>query len=401
MAAVTVLDLSEWVAGPYCTKLFADFGARVIKVERPDGDPCRRMGPFRGDAPNMEAGGLFLHLNTNKDGIVVDLDRPEGIEIVRRLAAIADVVVESFPPGFMEYRGVGAAALLEAKPDLVVTSITGFGQSGPYREWEMSELIAFAMGGPMSASGNPQREPVKLVGNVIQMQSGSTAANATLGALYWALENGEGQHVDVATFETQNGSLDRRRYYLLSYEYSGTVGERAAVVGAGRPAAGGRFLARDGVEVTTGRIWPDHIGRMVDVLRDDRLAELWATCGMQMMADEPDYINEVVARWVSQRTAREAMREAQAGGWPVVVVNDPQTLLFDDHLVARGFWVKGMHPAAGSLSYTGAPWQIDEGGWALRHTAPLLGQHTDAVLRDLLGYDATRVARLRHQAVVA
>ena len=400
MAGLTVLDLSEWVAGPYCTKLLADFGARVIKVERLGGDPARRMGPFPGDVPDTEAGGLFLHLNTNKDGIVVDLDSPEGVEIVRELARTADVVVESFSPGVLDDLGLGAASLLEANPDLIVTSITGFGQSGPYADWEMDELIAFAMGGPMNASGNPAREPVKLVGNVIMMQSGSTAATATLGALYWALETGEGQHVDVATFETQNGNLDRRRYYLLSYEYSGTVGERAAVVGAGRPAAGGRFMAQDGAEITTGRIWPDHIGRMVELLDDPRLDQLWADKGMQVMADEPEYINELLGRWAAGRPARAAMREAQARGWPVVVVNDPRSLLGDDHLVGRSFFVEADHPAAGVLTYTGAPWRIDGGGWALRHTAPLLGQHTDAVLSELLGLEAPRLASLHEAGVL-
>src|SRR5690606_38508507 len=128
-----------------------------------------------------------------------------------------------------------------------------------------TEIVAFAMGG-MSASGVIDREPVKLAGNAVLMQSGATACVATLGALFHAVERGVGQHVDVATFETQNGSLDRRRYYLLSYEYSGSVVQRAHVVGAGRPAAGGRFECADGRMVTTGRIWPDHVGRMVQVL---------------------------------------------------------------------------------------------------------------------------------------
>src|SRR6266511_1804140 len=261
LAGVTVIDLSEWVAGPHCSKLLADFGARVVKIEQPGGDPARRMGPFPADDPDPERSGTFLHLNTNKESIVINVMRPEGAALVGELALGADVVIESFRPGTLASVGLAPADLIRRTPSQVVTSITPFGQSGPYRDWEMTEIVAFAMGG-MSASGVAGREPVKLAGNVVLMQSGATACTATLGALFHAQETGVGQHVDVASFETQNGSLDRRRYYLLSYAYSGTVAERAVAVGSGRPAAGGRFDCADGKLVTTGRIWPDHVGRM-------------------------------------------------------------------------------------------------------------------------------------------
>jgi crotonobetainyl-CoA:carnitine CoA-transferase CaiB-like acyl-CoA transferase len=400
LAGVVVVDFSEGIAGPYCTKLLADYGARVVKVEPPSGDPARRMGPYPGDAPDPEASGVFLHCNTNKEGVVIDLARPEGRALARALAVAADVVVESWSPAARAKTGLDAESLLAARPDLVVTSVTGFGCSGPYSTWQSTEIVAFAMGGPMNASGNPDREPVKLVGNVVQLQSGSTAATATLAALYHALESGNGQHVDVATFETQNGSLDRRRYYLLSYEYSGTVGERAAVVGFGRPAAGGRFRAADGLEVTTGRIWPDHVGRMVAVIGDVGLQRLWEEHGADVMEVATDTVNSAIAAWVGRRSARAAMHEAQAGGWPVVTVNDPLRLLADEHLTARNFWRHAEHPVAGRLPYTGPPWRLAGDGWSLRRTAPLLGQDTDRVLTDFLGIDGPRLEALRAGGIV-
>ena len=402
MRDTLVVDLSDWLSGPYCTKLLADYGARVIKVEGLAGDPARRMGPFPDDAAIPEGGGLFLHLNTNKQSVAVDLSKADGIEIVRALAARADVVVESSAPEVLAGMGLAAKDMIAAKPDLVVTSVTGFGQSGPYKDWQISEIVAFAMGGPMNASGIPGREPVKLVGNVVQMQSGATACTATLGALFWARTTGVGQHVDVATFETQNGSLDRRRYNLLSYEYSSTVGERAPVVGAGRPGVGGRFMAADGIELTTGRIWPDHVARMVTVLGDARLAALWGEHGLAIMSDYAPIVDDAIGRWVSQRPSRQAMRQAQAGGWPVVVVNDPLKLLSDDHFVARHFWRFGHHPVAGNLPYTGPPWRLDGDGdgWALRRTAPRLGQDTDAVLADVLDISQERIAELRTSGTV-
>jgi crotonobetainyl-CoA:carnitine CoA-transferase CaiB-like acyl-CoA transferase len=315
LSGLVVVDLTEWIAGPNCTKLLADFGARVIKVERPGGDPARAMGPFPGDVADREQSGMFLHLNTNKESIVIDLSKPEGAELVAALAARADVVAESFRPGTMAGCGLDAAALIEARPGLVVTSVTPFGQTGPYRDWEMTEIVAFAMGG-MSASGTADREPVKLIGNAVLMQSGATACAATLGAVFHAQERGVGQQVDVATFETQNGTLDRRRYYLLSYEYSGTVAERVAVVGAGRPAVGGRFECADGKLITTGRLWPDHVGRMVNVLGDPELTARWAAVGLEVMEEQPERVNRLLAGWAAGRPARVAMREAQQAGWP-------------------------------------------------------------------------------------
>jgi crotonobetainyl-CoA:carnitine CoA-transferase CaiB-like acyl-CoA transferase len=400
LTGLLVVDFTEGVAGPNCAKLLADFGARVVKIERPGGDPARTMGPFPADVADPEKSGMFLHLNTNKESVVIDVSTPEGAGIARTIASRADVVVESSRPGTMATLGLGADDLIAVNPRLVFTSVTPFGQTGPYRDWEMTEIVAFAMGG-MSASGSAAREPVKLAGNVVLMQSGATACVATLGALFYAEESGEGQHVDVATFETQNGTLDRRRYYLLSYEYSGTTGERTAVVGAGRPGAGGRFECADGQMVTTGRIWPDHVGRMVGVLGDPGLARLWDELGLDVMSEHPDLINRLVAGWAAARQSRTAMREAQGAGWPVVVVNDPRLLLSDDHLLARGFWVTADHPAAGPLPYTGAPWTLDGAGWAIRRTAPLLGQDTDAVLAELAGLGEDEIHRLRASGVVA
>lgn len=376
---IRVIDLSQGVAGPFCARLLADYGADVIKVEPPEGDESRRAGPFPGDEPDAERSGLFLHLNTNKRGIVVDSRQPAGVDLVRRLVAGADVVVESARPADVAGTGLAPSALLAGRADLVVTSVTPFGQDGPYRDYRMSEIVAFAMGGPMNSSGTPDREPVKMAGNAIQMQSGATALTATLGALFHAQASGQGQHVDVATYETQNGSLDRRRYYLLSYQYSGYITQRANKVGSGRIAVGGRFPTRDGRMITTGAVWPTHLPRMVSVLGDERLSARFAQEGENLVVQEPELVNTAIAGWAGARDARVAMREAQSAGWPVVVVNDPKSLLSDEHLVARGFWVTGDD----ELVHTGAPWKVDGGGWSLRRPAPRLGEHTDEVLREI------------------
>ena len=160
LADVRVLDFTWYIAGPYCTKLLADYGADVIKVERPGlGDPSRRMGPFPQDVPNPEKSGLFLHLNTNKRGITLNLKTALGRRIAEQLARRADVVVESFSPGVMASLGLGYAALEKLNHAVVMTSVSNFGQTGPYRDFQMSELVLSAMGTSMKTCGQPDREP--------------------------------------------------------------------------------------------------------------------------------------------------------------------------------------------------------------------------------------------------
>jgi crotonobetainyl-CoA:carnitine CoA-transferase CaiB-like acyl-CoA transferase len=398
LSGVRVLDLTEGYAGPYSTRLLADHGAEVIKVEPPSGDVSRQLGPFGSGADPLECSGTFLHLNRNKRGIVLDLDTADGRRIVGELAATADIVVESFRPGTLAALGLDPAELLARHPALVLCSITPFGQDGAYRDYDMTELVAYAMGGPMNATGTVDREPVKLVGNVVQMQAGNVACTAVLGALYGARTTGGGQHVDIAWFETQNGTTDRRRQYHLSYQYNGLVASRARTIGGGA-APGGTFVGSDGRAITTGPVWPDHVGRMLKTIGSARLSELYRD-GRPSAADVIDEVNAELSTWAAGRTARQAMREAQDNGWPVVVVNTPRSLLTDDHLVARGFWVTLEHPVAGPVPVCGPSWRVGDdttGDW---DAAPTLGRHTDDVLSGLLGYASAEIERLHRAGVL-
>jgi CoA:oxalate CoA-transferase len=398
---LVVIDLSEGVAGPYCTKLFAGFGARVVKLELPRGDPARWRGPFRNGHADPEASGLFLHLNAGKNSAVVDYERPEGAGIVRDLLGSADVLVESFRPGKLADLGLEPKAIMEAHPALVLCSVTAFGQTGPRRNEVMTSITTFAMAGPMNSSGSALREPVKQAGNVIEYQAGNTAFAATLGAIFWSLQTGHGQHVDISNLETQAGSTDRVRAYHLAYQYTGTVVQRDRMIGRIHGGVGGRFTAADGTVVTPGmRVWPTHIERMVSVLDDARVTALLNDEGPQAVSSAGELVNGVIADWVGNRTGRQAMREAQAQGWPMVVVNDPLSVLSDQHLEARGFWRKADHPVAGLLPYAGAPWRVDGGGWDQITTAPVLGQDTDPVLGELAGYSSEKIADLRAAGMI-
>ena len=219
---VKVLDLTHYVAGPYCTKLLADYGADVIKVERPGiGDRARRIGPFPKDLPHPEKSGLFLHLNGNKRSVTLNMKSGRGRRLLEALAQWADILVESFRPGVMARLGLSYEALSNINPALVMVSLSNFGQTGPYKNYALDEITGYGMGGMMHANGLPDREPLKLGGRVGLYQAGTVAAGATVTSLYGARAAGMGDHLDISIFETQAGSIDRRANWVLAYQYTG------------------------------------------------------------------------------------------------------------------------------------------------------------------------------------
>ena len=191
LATTRILDLTHYAAGPFCTKLLADYGAEVIKVERPgQGDPGRRLGPFHDDLPAPDSSALFQFLNQNKLGVTLDLKRTAGVRLFERLVPWADIIVESFRPGVMSSFGLGYSRLKELNPDVVLTSISNFGQNGPYKDRKATEIVEYATGGPMLFTGAALREPLKHGGQVGMYFAGQVAAIATLSALYRQMGNG-------------------------------------------------------------------------------------------------------------------------------------------------------------------------------------------------------------------
>ena len=404
LTGLKVLDFTHYVAGPYCTKLLADYGADVIKVEPPAGDGARRVGPFPGDAPHPEQSGLFLHLNTNKRGIVIDLKQSGAGEIVNRLALWADIVVESFRPGVAERLGIGYETLAAINPSLIYTSISNFGQTGPYRDYRGSEIVFYGMGGEMHSTGLADREPLKLGGNVGLYQAGAVAAVATMGATLAGSfapdsDNPPGQHIDVSILETQLGSVDRRQSALLAYQYTGELSHRPASGGSGGypnavyPTADG-YLQINGSRM----YWP----RAVAMLGNppELNAERWrdpASQGDPAMQEE--FESEHFLPWLLARANAEAWQAAQENRVLSGPINTMADIDADPSFNSRGAFTEGDHPAAGPLRYPGRPFIMNQSPWQLRRTAPLLGQHTAEILAGL-GYDDAAIAALVDSGVV-
>ena len=223
LEGVKVLDLTHHIAGPYCTKLLADFGAEVVKVERPGGDPARRMAPFHHDEINLEKSLVFAYLNTNKQSVTLNLKTEKGLQVLKSLVEESDVLVENFAPRVMPSLGLDYETLQKINPRLVLTSISNFGQTGPYRDFLAADIVEYAMGGLMYIFGAYDREPLKHAFNQAQFKAGTDAASATLMAMYHQRLTGDGQRVDVSIQEAVATGL---RDVVNNFTYSGAVRRR-------------------------------------------------------------------------------------------------------------------------------------------------------------------------------
>ena len=395
LSDIRVLDFTHYIPGPYATKLLADYGADVLKVEQPGiGDGARRIGPFPGDVPHPEKSGTFLHLNTNKRSITLNLKSSGAQEIVRQLVKDVDVVVESFRPGQMAAFGMDYKTLRSVNPQIVMSSISNFGQTGPYRDFKTSDLIIYGMGGEMYSTGLEDREPLKLGENTVLYQAGAIAATATMGALF---ADGS-QHVDISLMETQIGSIDRRMSMLLAYQYNGEISKRSATATAGG-YPNGVFICLDGyVQIAGGRNYFDRVVAMMGA-PDELLEERWYEPESQYDPELEDEFNAYFIPWCLERTKLEIWHSAQKAGVLSAPINAASDLVGDAEFHRRGAFAEIDHPVAGTLLYPGRPFIMNESPWCVRRSAPLLGEHTDEVLTDL-GYGKEDIEQLREQGVI-
>jgi len=386
---VRILDLTQHIAGPYATKLFADFGVDVIKIERPGGDIARRLGPFKGGAKHPERSGTFFYLNCNKRSVVLDLTRPEGRDALAALAKTADLVVESFAPGKLDALGVGYDFFKALKPEAPVISISNFGQTGPYRDYALNDLTLYAFAGEMYSMGETDREPVKMAGTAALFESGSAIAVGAIGALFASKRHGIGQHVDISLAETHFGGVDRRHATGIAFQFSGRKTIRLASHGGGMPQ--GIYPCADGyVDFTNAGLRPDRVAEMLnhaDWLNDPRYSD-----PMQRM--NPVVIEEWNGNfigWCIERTKREIWEEARRAKVMCGPMFTMEDLFIDEAFRNRGFWSKTDHAELGEVTIPGRPLRMERGGWELRRAAPLLGQHTKEVLSEV-GLSADTIA---------
>ena len=392
LADIRVLDLSRVLAGPFCSMLLADFGADVIKVEAPGrGDDTRHWGP-------PWAGGesaYFLSVNRNKRSITLNLKHERGRQILLDLVARSDVFIENFKVGTAKRLGLDYETLREINPRLIYCSITGYGQTGPYRDRPGYDFVIQAEGGIMSITGPADGEPHKVGVAIVDITAGLFAATAILAALHHRERTGEGQYIDIALLDAQVGWLANvAQNYLVSGEVPKRYGNAHPNIVPYEvfPTADGYIAVGIGNDRQYRRFC-ELTGRM----------DLWEDGRFQTNPGRVEHRDELIPRLrelFRTRTTAEwlaLLREAKISAAPI---NNVAQVLNDPHVLARGMVQTVRHPTAGELKLVGPVPKLSATPAAIRRPPPLLGEHTVEVLTELLGYDEETVSRLREEGVV-
>jgi crotonobetainyl-CoA:carnitine CoA-transferase CaiB-like acyl-CoA transferase len=379
LAGLRVLECGGLVAAAYASKLLADLGADVVKIEPPQGDPTRRHGPFAGGAPHPDRSGLFLYLNTNKRSVVLDLATASGRARFADLAGHADLLVHNVAPPAMAAHGLEYASLAERNPRLVMTSIAPFGLDGPKRDWAATDLTLWNAGGIAYLNGSPDAEdlpPLAPFGQQAQFQGALSAATASLGALFARLRSGRGQHVVVSIQESLAAMLE------LTFEYWPYTGLVASRLGR-KPIQPLDFLeCQDGwifICCVEEHQWQEFV-RMIG---SPDWAELEIFADRLSRGVNWDALKIFLQEWASSQRVQDVYHAAQKRRIPFAPVSTMGDLLASEHLKTRGFFAVLQPPGSDPVTVPGAPYRFSATPWTIRRPAPRLGEHTDEVLAGL------------------
>ena len=411
LAPYQVLDLTDEL-GFLCGKILGDLGADVIKVERPGGDPSRRLGPFFKNQPDPEKSLFWFGFNNNKRGITLNLETAEGRELFVKLAAKVDFIIETFTPGYLDNLRIGYALLSRINPRLVLTSITPFGQTGPYSRFKASDIEIMALSGCMSLTGDPDRPPLRVTFPQSYGWTGSYAAMGALTAHYHREQTGEGQQVDVSAQACLLWAFSHAHTF---WDLNRHLEKRAGSFMTGRSITGAKMRVfwpcKDGYlnfiiyGGEAGRRtnqalveWMDSKGMAPDFLKEKD----WKTFDIAQVAQEEiDRMEEPIGNFFNGVTKAEFFKEVvkrQMLGYPVASVKE---IFEDPQHEARDFWQEIDHPELGcSITYPGGFAKFSEGVCQIWRRAPLIGEHNAEVYGQQLGISSTELDELKKQGVI-
>ena len=374
---VRVLEITNTLSGAFCAKLLADQGANTLKIEPPGrGDPARHEPPFIGGEPHPERSTLFLAFNTNKRSVTLNLGTPTGQDMLLRLVRNVDVVVETYPPGHLDGLGIGYSTLQKFNPRLILTSITYFGQTGPYSHYKGDDLIIQAMGGFLYAvTGLAGKPPMGTVLSQTEIIAARNAAIATMAALFQQRETDEGQHIDVSLMEAMVSTPGN---LIQQYSFTGGIIRRGS--SALEVLDGAHLKTKDGeVTLTTTGTGGRPMETWAEFLEEPRLLDPKFTTRQGRTKNAQELL-EIVQAKLEQWNNLDLMRETMARGLVVGLVQSPEQVVSSPHLAERGSFVEMDHPNVGTLKYAGAGFLID-GANPMKgsRAAPRLGEHNAAV----------------------
>jgi crotonobetainyl-CoA:carnitine CoA-transferase CaiB-like acyl-CoA transferase len=394
---IHVVELTNGLSGAFCAKLLADQGAQTLKIEPPGrGDPARHEPPFIGGEPDPHRSTLFLAFNTNKRSVTLDLTTSTGRAILFRLIAERDILIESFAPSYLLDLGLGYDVLKQVNPALIMTSITPFGQTGPYRDYRGNDVIAQAMGGFLYTTGQTNRPPMGTALAQMEIVTARNAVIAIMAALLQQRQGGEGQHIDVSMMEAVVSTPPN---FIHQFSFTGAIAGR----GFGESAVlDGMHLATSDspVTLTTAGTGGNPMDTWAAFLDEPRLRDPKFSSRQGRAQYTPELL-ALVEQKLSQWKAHAFMKAAMDQRLVVGVVQSPEEVVNCPHLAERGSFVVLDHPEAGPLQYPGAGFLIDgvnpvTGG----RPAPRLGEHNAAIYGGELGFSSEELLMLRAAGVL-
>jgi crotonobetainyl-CoA:carnitine CoA-transferase CaiB-like acyl-CoA transferase len=394
---ITVLDLGQVIAMPYCTMLLADLGARVIKVESQDqGQERLSLGIKRVRNGVEERVPVYQYRERNKRSITLNLKHAQGLELFKELVKHADVVAENFSVGTMDRLGLGYEALKQVNPRLIYASVTAFGQYGPYAHWRGYDILAQAISGYMSITGFPDQPPTRSGQSISDYYAGMLCAFSIVSALHYRDRTGKGQRIDMALLDSLITALDN-------------LGERYTV--------GGEILTRKGNISFAGSssgVYPTTDGYVAIAAGSSNLVwrRFCQIIGQSELADDPKFATTAARRtyqaetaaiiqaWTRQRRKAEVVSTLAEGGVPAAPVNDVAEMVADPQVQARQMFVDIEHPVYGPVKITGTPLKLSETPGRIESLAPLPGAHNEEIFVGLLGHSRQDLERWREQGVL-
>jgi len=397
LEGVRVIECGHFVTAPFCAKILADLGAEVIKIEDPDGgDQSRRREPFLNDIPGLERSGLFLYLNMNKLGITLNLRTTTGRKIFAELLKSANAFVENNPPKKAEELGISYRHVKEINPSIVMTSITPFGQAGPYKDYKNCELINAHTGGAGYASTREtdiSQEPLKFPARLFSFQAGLSAAAGTMGALYRQSLTGLGEHLDVSE---QDSVAQNLAFSLLHYCYGKMIPSRTNRLNM---APAHILPCKDGY-VSIGLIQEVQWQHFLEVMGSPDWGDNELFKDMMSRAQYWDGLKPLIMDWTMEHTKEEIFRTCQGNNVPVGALYTTKDILNSKQIASRGFIVEIEHPETGKLKYPGVPYRFSEAPQEAPVSAPLLGQHNEEIYCHRLGYSKLDLVKLKEANVI-
>ncbi len=399
LEGMKIVEYCNMVSGPYCSKLLADMGAEVLKIELPlTGDDSRRRGPFPGDVPHQEKSGLFLYLNSNKKGLTLDPKKTEGKEIFKKLIEQTDVLIEDRPPGDLEELELDYQTLKAINPGLIMLSITPFGRSGPFKDYKAFQLNTVHVSGqgymlPIPAQ-DMDRPPVKVGGQSSGFDVGLVAVVALTAAYYWKIRTGEGQFIEMSK---QEALMSMQRVESVTY-----ANDRVILTRGGdqvRRMPGGILPCKDGYIVV---VTPEeHQWKaLVQLIGNPEWAkEDWCQSPISR-SENSEKINGWIIEWTMNHTKEEIFRKGQALSCPIAPVSTAEDIYHSEQFKARNFFIEMEHPALGKLPFPSSAFRFSKTPWKLRQAAPLLGEHNESIYGRLLGLSKEELAALKQGGVI-